>query len=74
MEIVKFNNYKLVYCATAKSFPNGIADTYKSLHKQISLKQNRNYFGISYMNPKYEIIYKAAVEETSPDEFRSFSN
>ncbi|MCB0746815.1 MAG: hypothetical protein H6613_09005 [Ignavibacteriales bacterium] len=67
MEIIKFINDKLVYCVTAKSFADGIVDAHKTLNKQIPVKHNRNYFGIAYMNPKYEIIYKAAVEESSPE-------
>ncbi len=40
---------------------------HKTLNKQISVKPNRNYLGIAYMNPKYEIIYKAAVDKSSSE-------
>lgn len=73
MERIKFDNDKLLFCVTAKSFPDGIVEAHQTLHKQIPLKQNRNFYGISYMNNKYDIIYKAAVEEAEQGEFKNLN-
>lgn len=70
MDKIKFENEKLLFCVTAKSFPDGIVEAHKTLHKQIPLRQNRNYYGISYMNNEQKIIYKAAVEEAKDGELK----
>ena len=52
----------------ASSFPDGIKPAFQKLHSLIGSTQNRQFFGISYMEGAGKIIYKAAVEETHPNE------
>ena len=59
-----------IHCLKSKTFPDGIAETHKKLHQKIPFHKGRNYYGISYMNSKGEIIYKAAIEEDRPGELQ----
>lgn len=59
----------IIFCLTAKSFPEGIVETHINLHKQIPILKNRNYYGVSYCNEKGKIIYKAGAEEINENEF-----
>lgn len=52
-----------VFCETAKSFPDGIMKAHQELHSIIPSSAERKYFGISRLNGKGIIIYKAAAEE-----------
>jgi len=50
-------------CVTAKSFPNGIKESFETLEKMFPAKEGRNLYGISYAGKNGNIIYKAATEE-----------
>ncbi|HTI07177.1 MAG TPA: hypothetical protein VL832_01440 [Puia sp.] len=52
----------------ASSFPNGVMAAHKTLHAKAGEGSGRRFFGISYLNEKGEIIYKAAANELHPGE------
>ncbi len=59
------NDINLI-CITAKSFPEGILDSFDALHKVLQSSNEsirRNLFGISYLGRDNKIIYKAAAQE-----------
>lgn len=53
----------IAFCKKATSFPDGVLAAHQQLHQHVLASNKRNYFGISYLNFKKEIIYKAAVDE-----------
>ncbi|PSL44190.1 hypothetical protein CLV51_10655 [Chitinophaga niastensis] len=57
-----------VFYVTATSFPEGIPAAFQQLHSLLPTTNGREFFGISYPNPKGEIIYKAAAAESFPGE------
>lgn len=64
-----FSNRDIVLkCVTALSFPNGIAAAHETLHSLLSSTQGRNFYGVSRMNEKGDIVYKAAVEQKDNEE------
>ncbi len=67
METFVFENDIKVYCLTAKSFPEGIAEVYDTLHTLYPPGNGRTYFGISYPDGKGSLIYKAAVSLNDND-------
>lgn len=69
MEQYKLDRDIRALYVTATSFPAGIMDAFDRLHKMVgSLAQKRQVYGISNMNQKGEIVYRAAVEESYPGE------
>lgn len=62
----------LVMYIEALSFPDGIDNAFTALRKLIPTIERRRIFGISYLNSKGEIIYKAAVETSSIYEASQF--
>ena len=69
MDKFKIENDIIVYCITAKSFPEGIEEAHKILHSYAQQHAGRNYYGISYPDRMGNIIYKAAATETNKGEF-----
>jgi hypothetical protein len=57
-----------VLWVTASSFPDGIMDAFNKLNSLVEAPGSRRVFGISYGDGNKNIIYKAALEENSPDE------
>jgi predicted transcriptional regulator YdeE len=57
-----------VLCVTATSFPAGVGGAFKKLLSLIPGADKRTQYGISYMGKDGQIIYNAAVEESSPGE------
>jgi len=72
MEKYQFQNDIHVFCVTACSFPFGVLEAHKKLHSLLPSDESRSFFGISYPNGKGDIIYKAAVEESYPDEGKKY--
>ena len=68
MEIFQINNDIKTFYVTATSFPDGIQAAYQKLHSLIGSPVGRRFFGISYPETPSKIIYKAAVEESHPNE------
>jgi predicted transcriptional regulator YdeE len=68
MEFFEIENNIPVICVTATSFPGGVMEAFKKLNNKINGKKGRTEFGISYMDNKGQIIYKAAVNELEKDE------
>jgi predicted transcriptional regulator YdeE len=60
-----------VFCATAKSFPEGIQEAFITLDKMLS-KEGRTFYGISYKNETGGIVYKAAVSESFEGEAEQY--
>jgi predicted transcriptional regulator YdeE len=72
MEIYQLDSDISVICVTAKSFPEGIMEAFKTL-ENLSLEMcDRTFFGISRPDEKGTIIYKAAVKEDHSGEGKSF--
>jgi hypothetical protein len=55
-------------CIQAASFPNGVGMAHKTLRSKLPGNDGRRFFGISWPNERYEIIYRAAAERLYPDE------
>lgn len=70
METYEKNNDILVFCITAKSFPEGVKEAHQKLHSLYPPTPERKYYGISFMNHN-TIVYKAAVGFTTPEEAKS---
>ena len=68
MEKYRLDSDIKVICVTADSFPSGILGAHNTLHSMLPSDNGRNFFGISSPNKKGDIIYKAAVEESFPEE------
>ena len=58
---------KVLYVQAA-SFPMGVGDAFQKLHSQVPDAATRTHYGISQMNERGQIVYKAAVEESFPGE------
>jgi len=71
METFHFDNNIRVFCIAAESFPNGVLAAHQKLHKMLPTSESRNFFGISY-GGKDGIVYKAAVEESFPEEAEKY--
>ncbi|MFA6977996.1 MAG: hypothetical protein WC209_01630 [Ignavibacteriaceae bacterium] len=52
-----------VFCVLADSFPQGILKAHQKLHALLLTSELRNFYGVSNVDKKKVIIYKAAVEE-----------
>jgi hypothetical protein len=52
-----------VFCVTAKSFPNGIVEAFKTLENLDPSICERPFYGISFQDDEGKIVYKAAVAE-----------
>ena len=59
-----------VFYVTASSFPEGVGGAFQKLRSLLPERSQRTLYGISYPNEKGEIIYRAAAEESFPDEGR----
>lgn len=72
MEVYQLNSDIKVFCITASSFPDGIADAFNTLHGLLLSINGREFFGISRPNKDGVITYKAAVAELNPGEAEGF--
>lgn len=68
MEIFKLDSDLNLICVTAASFPHEIGLAFNSLLGKLKSSVGREFFGISYLDEKGGIIYKAAALETYPGE------
>ncbi|WP_205509222.1 hypothetical protein [Longitalea arenae] len=59
---------RTVFYVEASSFPEGVGGAYMKLHALLPAGNQRTTYGISHMNDKGQIVYKAAVEESFPGE------
>lgn len=73
METFKKNNDKLVFCITAKSFPDGVKEAHEKLHALLPMAPGREYYGISFGSENNGIVYKAAVGLKNPEEGKKFN-
>ena len=72
METITQDNDVKVFYVTAKSFPDGIMESYDKLFALVPPSSDRKYYGIS--RPENgSIVYKAAVEEIAPGEAEKFN-
>lgn len=55
-------------CASAASFPDGIMDAFNKLEDALPNCSERTWYGLSRMNEKGQIIYKAASIELNEGE------
>jgi hypothetical protein len=63
-----------LFCFMAKSFPEGIQEAFDTVEKNVPDCDKRDWYGISYMNERGEIVYKAAVNKLSEDEQHEFES
>jgi predicted transcriptional regulator YdeE len=57
-----------VFGFQVKTFPERIGEAFDSLIAMVPEGLNRSYYGISFMTPKNEVVYIAAVEEKNKGE------
>jgi hypothetical protein len=74
MEKYEWKEEVHLFCYTAKSFPEGIQEAFDTVQQNVSDCEKRDWYGISYMNEKGEIVYKAAVNKLSQDEQHEFES
>lgn len=69
MEKFKIEKDIKVLCVTARSFPEGVEESHRTLHSIFppGVKERR-YFGISSPDKTGRIIYKAAAEQLKDSE------
>ena len=60
-----------VFCVLADSFPQGILKAHQKLHALLLTSELRNFYGVSNVDKKKVIIYKAAVEELYEGEVKN---
>ena len=72
MEIYALENDINVFCAKAKSFPEGVLEAHQQLHTIIPFSNQRRYFGISRPE-KGTIEYWAAAEELNQEEAEKYN-
>ena len=76
MEKYTFYENIRVFYVEAESFPEGILAAHKKLHLLLSDEDadanGRRFFGISYLDGKGSIVYKAAAEEIYPGETEKY--
>ena len=63
MEKYKLDNDLNLFCIAARSFPHDIGKAFGQLVDKIECTEGRTFFGISYLDEKGQVIYKAAVLE-----------
>ena len=63
IDIIVFDQNVYIYGQKAKSFPNWVAEAHDIIHTKTSHDQDRNYFGISRPDEKWNISYRAAADE-----------
>jgi hypothetical protein len=63
MENFVLNSDVKVFCATAKTFPHGIVEAFKTLESMDPSICERPFYGISFQANGGKIVYKAAVAE-----------
>lgn len=63
-----------LFCNQAKSFPDGIQEAFDTIQHNIPDCDKRLWYGISNMNEKGEIVYKAAIAKLTPDEQSDFES
>jgi len=61
-----------VFYVQAESFPAGIMEAFQKLHSLLPSLELRNFYGVSNVNSKKVIIYKAAVEELYEGEAQKY--
>ena len=54
-----------VFCVTASSFPDGIADAFNRLYSLLTSTKGREFFGISCPNQDGVIVYKSGCSRIS---------
>jgi len=64
MEIFNLDKNLNLFSVTAESFPHDIGGAFHRLVNMLPDPAGRVFFGISYLTPECEIIYKAAVLES----------
>jgi predicted transcriptional regulator YdeE len=78
MELYHSSKAVKLLCSTAKSFPAGIKEAFSTLEQHLPSCETRTWYGVSYLDDKGTIVYKAAVTELSEIEseetgFESFT-
>ena len=68
MEKYKIEQDIKLFYVQADSFPLGVGGAFKKLNELIGHNKSRLLYGISYPDGVGNLVYRAAVEETSPDE------
>jgi hypothetical protein len=72
MEPYKLDRDIRLLCIPAASFPDGVAAAYQKLHSLVPPTGGRHFFGISWLDSKGGMIYKACAEEAYTGEAEKF--
>jgi len=62
-EVFRLTREIKILCVAATSFPDGVMGAFETLHRKIPSKENRTFYGISWMGKEGNILYKAGVTE-----------
>ena len=68
MEKYKIEQDIRLFYVQAASFPLGVGGAFKKLNELIGHNKSRLLYGISFPDGAGNLVYRAAVEETSPGE------
>jgi len=71
MEKYQLNDDIKIICNKAKTFPNGVMEAFTTLESSVPEMEKRTIYGISKLDEKRLIIYKAAVTELHDGEAES---
>lgn len=63
MNTFQLNNPVQLHCIRAFSFPDGVRDAFRRLHKAAPPKPNRLYMSVSWQDEKQQINYLAGATE-----------
>lgn len=72
MEYFNLQTDSNAFCVTANTFPDGVLEAHQELHSFVAYNSNRSYFGLSYINSKGCITYKAVATKLFPNEKNEF--
>ena len=73
MEHYRLDKDISIMCVTARSFPDGILEAFRTLESKHPSIGKRTFFGISYMDTDGKIVYKAAAEEEYSGEAKKYN-
>jgi hypothetical protein len=66
METIQIGEDLYLRCAQVKTFPQGISEAFDKLMIDFPLSAGRNYYGISWMDEQFKVIYKVAANILKP--------
>ena len=74
MEILNLKENIEVLCRRVSEFPKGVKDAFTSLMHDLPDSNKRDFYGISYMDEKGGIVYKAGATFLPGDSAEKYSS